>query len=773
MKSPPERVTATRVAGVVVFVVFAGLGFLPLFGGFGYEHSLATGLVLPLITVVSVAWGVARGTVASTPSLAVLFGIRTAIRFVVLDAFTALLHGARVGFCSPLADFTFFMLSPVPGVVLAGAWGGALGIVLRKTARKRLWAVVLGTAIPLGSALVAFGRFVGSPMIFAFDPFVGFFSGTIYDTVIDGGPALLSFRVGTTMTVLALVTGSSLVGNGNWLARRRSGFSSATDVTLRARVAAFGTSLALSVGIAMNGVALGHVSTSSSIAKELGGRIEGPRCSVVHAKDVRPELQKLLLADCEADLRSVEAALGARGPERITVFVFPDAATKKRLMGAANTYIAKPWRHEVYVQDAVYPHPVLGHELAHVVAGAFGRGPFRVAGPAWGLLPDPGLIEGVAVFASPHDDELTTREWSRAMLDLGILPPMKSVFSLAFLGGASPTSYTVAGAFVAFLADTYGVEKVRAWYGGAPVEGTFGKDLDALDSEFRARLASEPLPEGALAYAKAKFDRPGLFARHCPHVVDAIRGEADGCRDARRPDLALPLYDRGLALEPTNPSLVFGRALVLARDEATRAAGEATFRALVADPKSPKTLVDKAEEALADAALLSGDVDRAKATYLALAAGSLDEAFARTQEVKAKAAEDAAARKAIVARLVGSKERSPDSEVALGEVAAWATATDDALAHYLWGKSLVARGFWSEGAAHLDRASAKGTLSPRIERELFRDRSVAACALGDDVARDALLARLRSDRSPFRPGVARSHGRGDAAERFVLRCGLR
>jgi len=64
----------------------------------------------------------------------------------------------------------------------------------------------------------------------------------------------------------------------------------------------------------------------------------------------------------------------------VRAFFFRDAAEKKRLMGAGDTYIAKPWRKEVYLQMGAYPHPVLGHELAHVVAGSFGRGPFRIAG---------------------------------------------------------------------------------------------------------------------------------------------------------------------------------------------------------------------------------------------------------------------------------------------------------------------------------------------------------------------------------------------------------
>ena len=38
-------------------------------------------------------------------------------------------------------------------------------------------------------------------------------------------------------------------------------------------------------------------------------------------------------------------------------------------MGAGGTNIAKPWRREIYLQDDVWPHPVMPHELAHIVAG--------------------------------------------------------------------------------------------------------------------------------------------------------------------------------------------------------------------------------------------------------------------------------------------------------------------------------------------------------------------------------------------------------------------
>lgn len=46
----------------------------------------------------------------------------------------------------------------------------------------------------------------------------------------------------------------------------------------------------------------------------------------------------------------------------------------------------------------------------------------HVAGKLGGVLPNPGLIEGLAVATSPDDDELTDEQWARAMMDLKIDP---------------------------------------------------------------------------------------------------------------------------------------------------------------------------------------------------------------------------------------------------------------------------------------------------------------------------------------------------------------
>src|SRR5262249_9000220 len=154
---------------------------------------------------------------------------------------------------------------------------------------------------------------------------------------------------------------------------------------------------------------------------------------------------------------------------------------------------------------------------------------------------------GVAVAASPDDEDLTDEQWAHAMLNIGILPPMSRVFSLGFLGDASAKSYTLAGAFVTWIGRQWGMDAVRGWYGGGDIAAIPAKRWADLEAAFRASLADAPLPPEAEAFARAKFARPGIFGRRCPHVVDKTRHEADVCRDSQRFEEAVRLYDLALS----------------------------------------------------------------------------------------------------------------------------------------------------------------------------------------------------------------------------------
>src|SRR5262249_61877456 len=81
------------------------------------------------------------------------------------------------------------------------------------------------------------------------------------------------------------------------------------------RLARFALGIAaalVSIGITVKGSARGHWQTSATIAHDLGGRRSGARCDVIYPDGQRADDVDLFVRDCEANLRSVEATLGAR-----------------------------------------------------------------------------------------------------------------------------------------------------------------------------------------------------------------------------------------------------------------------------------------------------------------------------------------------------------------------------------------------------------------------------------------------------------------------------
>lgn len=764
------------VSALVVGLAMGGVGFLPLFGGPGYEQSLATGLVVPSSAAIATAVDAATAPSATrTPLASVARGALAGLGLAALSLVTALLHGARIGICEWWGALGYFALTAAAGSIVGGVWGAVAGEIVAamerrgrivKTRRVKTIAVLLALAGPLGGVAVSLYRFFTSPMIFAFDPFVGYFSGTLYDTVIDAGTALFTYRLGSLATVVAVALFASVLER-----RADAPFGLVLDLRTaptRAR-AALGLVCALaSAGTIVFGTSLNHFHTPASIAKDLGAEKHGARCDVVYPATTREQEANLLVKDCDEEIAMVEKALGAKGPARVKAYFFRDADDKKRLMGAAHTYIAKPWREEVYLQLLGYPHPVLGHELAHVVAGSFGRGPFRIAGELGGLIPNPGLIEGVAVMASPDDEDLTDAQWALAMKRIGILPKMQKVFSLSFLGESSAKSYTLAGAFIQWMGEKYGMETVRRWFGGGDIEALTRKSWPALDEEFESDLEKMGLPGEAESFARAKFSRPGIFGRKCPHVVDALRHEADVCRDSQRYAKAVQLYREVLAKDPND----FGSRRDVAnveRRHLDREKGRAALEEMAkADEKKvPRTWRDRAEEALADAELIDGAYDSAATRYEALAARTVDEDAARTFEVKALGARDPSARPAVQALLLGDQKHG--SDIFLGGVAlgVWKTSSPNALVSYLIGRNLIGRGFYEEGVRHLDEALAGKLPTPRVARETIRQRAVAACALGDLDA----LARIRGTiEGPEDPFKGASGGRRESTLRMVARC---
>lgn len=754
-----SRIPAAIALALIGFLVLASLGFLPLFAGPGYESSLASGLLLPPLVALATALCSAEHRREPFDNLA--RGLVYGVAFAGLGYLTTLLHGLRTGFCDLASGSLFYLLGPGFGCLLGGAWGAVIGeLVAGLRGKKRFFAsVLLACAWPLASIALSLVRFYTSPIIFAFDPFFGFFSGALYDTVIDDArPRLVTYRFGSALTLIALALFATNLerGPGRWPRwRTRPG------LLLLGIAAAVG-----SLVITLRGPELGHWQTTRSIERALGGRLSGERCDVVYDRTLGLDAAKLFVRDCDAQVRAVERWIQVRGPARITAYLFRNPGQKRRLMGAATTYIAKPWRNEVYVQEAGFPHPVLGHEIAHVIAGSFSRGPFRVGGALWGLRQNPGLVEGIAVAASPdEDDDLTPVEWSRAMLDLGILPRLERVFAFGFFAEPSAKSYTVAGAFVGFVHDEYGAEVVRRWYAGEPLDVLTGRSLSELEASFHDYLRGLSISEHASAIAKARFDRPSIFGRRCPHEVDKLRDEAGSALASGDLVLAKSAYDELLRLDPKDIRARFSLATCHLREGDGEAAGT-ELRKLAEDESLPRLHRDRALENLADLALQSGDLERAQVLYRELVARTLDEDRKRTLEVKLHAIENPKAREAIVAYLLGTPQRGVDPVEAASALGAWTVREpDDGLPEYLLARNFWNRGLYREAALRLDRALEKDIAIDSVRKETWRLRLIAACALEDREGVERAFAGWQKEAGD--EGGARAHG----VRRLYERCG--
>jgi tetratricopeptide (TPR) repeat protein len=351
------------------------------------------------------------------------------------------------------------------------------------------------------------------------------------------------------------------------------------------------------------------------------------------------------------------------------------------------------------------------------------------------------------------------------MLDVGLLPELEQVFSLGFLGQSAERSYTVAGAFVAWVMERWGLPTVQAWYRGEALEALTRTGWNDLDREFREWLEAKPLPASGAEYARAKFGRSSVWRRKCPHVVDALDGAADRCRDQHRFVAATDLYDQALARDPDDWRARLGRSWTLLQ-VGQRQAGLESLTGIEQDEAAPQTWRDRAEDAMGDDALQHGKDLEGERMFRAVAARTLNEDFARTLEVKALGAGSAQGTRAVIDLLVGEPGRGLDPWLGAVTLAEWATEGHDPLAEYLLGKNLLLHGDWARAALHLDRALAGGAPSERVGRELLRSRAICGCAMGDNASLLRARAAIVANGSPFEEGG----GRRAWVLRLVDRC---
>ena len=493
--------------------------FVPLFDLLAFEFAFISAVPLTLHMGFVAARGRPLDELARTLGAAVL-GLLVPI----------CLNGLRVPNCNWADGFGFFALLPLAGACVAIAVGRTCAAI---TSGRPASAFI---AAWTSAALWGVGAFWWGPAVDAFSPFLGYYPGSLYDEVIALDARLVVSRV-EDICVSACAWA--------WAARA---------VRLKRLIASFAACAALSLAFKLD-----VPRPTFSVERALGGESRTPGFRLIYPREWDTHRIEVLNAELAFVSETLNAFFDGPPEGETTVYLYRSAREKKRLMGAGNVRIAKPWQHAVHLHDVEVGDAVLMHELAHVWSTRLNPTFHALSLTPWGL-PNMGLIEGVAVAATWDEGALDAHAWTAAMRALDVDTPLPQLLSpTGFLTTASRAAYTQCGSFVRWLKDSRGVDAVATLYRA----GALGASDATLLEAWQAFVDSRPLDDNALAQARLRFDRPAIFRKTCAHEVAAVRARAERALARGSLDRAMDHVDIWLGHVPNDLDALLLRLALL------------------------------------------------------------------------------------------------------------------------------------------------------------------------------------------------------------------
>ncbi len=678
-------------------------------------------------------------------------------------------HAATHGFCAPSRGVWFFALLPTVTVVYVSAWGLVCGSLI---ARPRL-AKIVALAIPILSLIPRAVKFFVSPVVWFYNPFFGYFPGPIYDQA--AAPETPPARGCPNDTRSAALIVMLL----DWLWRRRVDDRPPNRPAQLARGLAIAALAAVVAGVFFGRFALGFDMNDAHLKKKLDGHVVTPHFDIYYPRRADIEREIAFVArDHEFRYAQIERELGIRGTHRIESFIYPDAETKRKLIGAGGTEFAHCPTRQMHVNWERFPSDILHHEMIHVMLSDYGL-------PGLGFSAKAGAIEGMAVaFGGPPDWNQDLDRWAAGMKAMDRLPRIGEILGVGFWGDSGPRAYVAAGSFVRYLASLPGGrEKLLAAYRWGDFAKKFDRPLDALEQDWRAHLTAieAKLTEAEIERARFRFGFKSIFETRCAREAARLTDEAyheAGLHYYQRADL---LFREAAQLErdPVRSArLRLPMLLKLGRiDEAETLAREVRD----AQGTSARPAVDKKGH-IVGSQIIALD---AEMTLAQIAWARRDNAAARPifEKIAAANYRDSAVRQAAVSLYALDH---PEFEPALRDyftdfvadevgrwnlLLHWRDAADDPVGDYLLARRALDEHAYAAAADLLVRALRAGLpdLSLSIEalralgvayfmrnelkpaRRMFEQARVAEIARGDEtIDIDDWLARL--DAWPTLPG---------------------
>ena len=225
--------------------------------------------------------------------------------------------------------------------------------------------------------------------------------------------------------------------------------------------------------------------------------------------------------------------LGTLSLKPLIIWLHHDDDQKALYTGAKNVHFAQPKQREIHIAQSHIPHPVLGHELAHIYVGEYAKTLWGLPG-RWFVVPNMALTEGLAMVLTPElavANNLDLMQQAQALEQAHRGVNIKTLFSmnpLDFSRNDFRAAYIFSGAFLNFYLENsaehdraFALQKI-AQAGSLGALFKSPEELTAYLKRFSSRLG-EPVPTYALLWARQNFGHTGILTADCTvHKTEPI-----------------------------------------------------------------------------------------------------------------------------------------------------------------------------------------------------------------------------------------------------------
>ena len=509
-----SRLYSVRTAALIYFLIAGGLTRVPLFNYVGYEFSalftIPAAFISGLLTISFVRLHVFQPIPRRKFLLVLAHYYLVNVLLLLIPLAVMSVNALAVKNCSMIRGIIYYVLLPVCSMVFAVSLAAAVGVLFRHA--RFIFCVVL-TGILLQIVVITYTE----PQLFAYNFVLGYFPGITYDETLNDLSTLVLHRefmlVASLLCIIVFFLSVRMIWSDYKLYENLQAFRLRKGD--RMLYAAAGVCLVVLFYGHLERDALGFQFSAAEIQSELGGRATTKHFVLFYPRDEARDWNILLLkAEAEYHYGIVVARMNEslkRG-EKIIVYLYKNAESKRRFIGTATTNIAKPWRREIHVTLDSFEE-TFRHELVHVLAADVGL-------PIIGASDRMALNEGFATAIDWKGGSFTPHEYAAALQREKLLGDPAALFDFSgFATQPGSYAYIVAGSFSRYLIDRFGINSFKEIFPSGRFVAAYGVPLRSLVGDWEEFLKTVDASSLPAETVRSLFVQQSIFRKTCARVT--------------------------------------------------------------------------------------------------------------------------------------------------------------------------------------------------------------------------------------------------------------